>query len=278
MGAIVKSIPIYIKQLFSRIIDNRVTSIAAELAYYFFLAVFPFLIFVITLIGYFPLQVESFIHYFQPYMPKEAFKVVDQGIKELLANQNESLLSFGLIATLWVSSNGVQTMIYAFNIAFKVVDDRPFFRERLLAMFLTIVMISVLLFSFLIPVLGKYVGDMVAISLGYEEEFLRFWRIIRWSTAVIVLFAVFTALYYLAPNIKLKFKQVVVGSLFTTVGWLLVSYFFAMYMDRFGNYTATYGSLGGIMLLLVWFYMSGLIIIIGCEINAIIYHRKSPSK
>jgi membrane protein len=274
MEAILKSTPNFIKQLFKRVLDNRLTSIAAELGYYFFLAVFPFLIFFITLLSYFPLQVESFIHYFQPYMPHEAFVVVDDALKELLANQNGGLLSFGIIATLWVSSNGVQTMIYSFNVAYEVFDDRPFFRERLLAIFLTIAMILVLLFSFLVPILGKYVGDMIAISLGYEEQFLSFWRIIRWSTAAIVLFMMFTSLYYLAPNKKLKVREVIIGSLFTTFGWLIVSYLFALYMDRFGNYTATYGSLGGIMLLLVWLYMTGLIILVGCEINAIIYKNK----
>jgi membrane protein len=145
---------------------------------------------------------------------------------------------------------------------------------RGVSILLTLAMVFVIIVALLLPVFGKEIGLFIFSSYGLSAEFLTIWNAIRWGVSFAILFFVFSCLYFAAPNIRLKISDVLAGSLFATVGWISVSFLFSYYVSNFGNYSAMYGSLGGIIVLLIWFYLTGLMIILGGEINAIILQWK----
>jgi membrane protein len=262
------------KQLFHRLDRNEALGMSAELAYFFLLSLFPFLIFLLTLIAYIPITQEDVLGVVRQYAPGDTMRLIETNVRMILNEQRGDLLSFGIIATIWFASNGIDSIVRAFNRAFDVKENRSIFLVRGTAILLTLAMVFVIIVALLLPVFGREIGLFIFSSYGLSEEFLTIWNTIRWGVSFLILFFVFSCLYLAAPNIHLQVREVLAGSLFATVGWMSVSLLFSYYVSNFGNYTAMYGSLGGIIVLLIWFYLSGLMIIIGGEINAILLQWK----
>ena len=177
-------------------------------------------------------------------------------------------MSFGVIATLWSASNGINAVVRAFNKSYDVEETRSFIVARGMSILLTIAMIFVFIMALLLPVFGREIGVFLFSQLGLSDEFLVTWNMLRWLISLLILFIVFIGLYWIAPNKKLTCTSAIPGAIFATVGWALVSYGFSFYVGNFGNYTATYGSIGAIIVLMIWFYLTAFIIILGGEINA----------
>lgn len=266
----------WLKELVTRFQRNEIPSRAAELAYYFLLSLFPFLIFLITLIGFFPLEPKDVLNLIREFAPEQTMKMIEVNLNAIIGSHNEGLLSFGIIATIWSASNGINAIVRAFNRAYEVEESRSFLVARGMAMILTVGMIFVIITALLLPVFGKAIGLYLFSTFGVSDTFLTIWSASRWILSAMILFIVFTGLYYFAPNKQLKLREVTRGSAFATFGWMLASLVFSYYVGNFGNYTATYGSIGGIIILLLWLYISGMIIIIGGEVNAI-YRQKHHS-
>ena len=258
----------FFNRLMKRIQMDNVSGLAAQLSYFFLLSLFPLLIFLFTLLAYLPFSQEDILRILRPYAPSDSMVIIEEGLAEVMET-NGTLLSFGIIGTIWSASNGMNAIIKAFNQAYGVTERRSFFIARGMSIILTFAMIFVFIVALLLPVFGKQIGVFLFEESGLSEEFLTIWNSLRWVISTIVLFIVFTMLYWLAPNKKLRCTTVMPGAVFTTAGWSLVSFLFSYYVESFGNYSATYGSLGGIIILMIWFYLSGLIIIVGGEINAL---------
>ncbi|MED4401903.1 YihY/virulence factor BrkB family protein [Metabacillus fastidiosus] len=265
------------KDLYNRFKEDELSRLSAELAYYFLLSLFPFLIFLITLLAYLPLSEADVLATITQYAPKESMVLIETTLNQILSNQNGGLLSFGIIATLWSASNGINAIVRALNRAYDVEEDRSFLVARGMAVVLTIAMVFVILIALLLPVFGKQIGLFISAIYGLSDEFLSIWNAIRWLLSGLILFIVFSALYFIAPNKRLQIKYVLPGSLFATVGWIIVSLAFSFYVSNFSNYSGTYGSLGGIIILMIWFYISGMIIVLGGEINGLLHKRKENS-
>ncbi|MBD8069935.1 YihY/virulence factor BrkB family protein [Bacillus sp. PS06] len=260
----------FIKELFKRFNEDEVAGLSAELAYFFLLSLFPFLIFSVTLIGYLPISEIDILNSVREYAPDGTIDMIEKNLESILGAQNGTLLSFGIIATIWSASNGINAVVRAFNRAYDVKESRHFLIARGMSIVLTIAMVFVIIIALLLPVFGRQIGLFLFTAFGLSDEFMGVWNVIRWIFSATILFIVFNCLYLFAPNRKLKIKEVVTGSFFATFGWMFVSLGFSYYVSSFGNYSATYGGLGGIIVLMIWFYLSGMIIIIGGEINAIL--------
>lgn len=260
----------FLKELFKRFGEDEVGGLSAELAYFFLLSLFPFLIFLVTLIGFLPISQVDVLNFIREYAPGQTMDMIEENLNSILGSHNGKLLSFGIIATIWSASNGINAVVRAFNRAYDVKETRSFIVARAISVLLTFAMVFVIIVALLLPVFGKQIGIFVFSSFGLSEHFLDIWNAARWILSALILFVVFTFLYYIAPNRKLKIREVLTGSFFATFGWMFVSLAFSYYVSNFGNYTATYGSLGGIIVLMIWFYLSGMIIILGGEINAIL--------
>lgn len=260
----------FIKELILRYKEDEVGSMSAELAYFFLLSLFPFLIFLVTLIGYLPISQIDVLAFVRQYAPVGTVDLIEENLNFIVNSNKGGLLSIGIIGTLWSSSNGINAVVRSFNKAYDVKETRNFFITRGISILLTFGMIFVIIVALLLPVFGKQIGIFMFSSFGLSDEFLDIWNGIRWIVSAAILFIVFTFLYWVAPNRPLKFKEIISGSFFATFGWMFVSLAFSYYVNSFGHYSTTYGSLGAIIVLMIWFYLSAMIIIIGGEINAIL--------
>ncbi|MFD1779036.1 YihY/virulence factor BrkB family protein [Fredinandcohnia salidurans] len=260
----------FIKELILRYKEDEVGSMSAELAYFFLLSLFPFLIFLVTLIGYLPISQIDVLAFVGQYAPEGTVDLIEENLNFIVSSNKGGLLSIGIIGTLWSSSNGINAVVRSFNKAYDVKETRNFFITRGISILLTFGMIFVIIVALLLPVFGKQIGIFMFSSFGLSDEFLDVWNGIRWIVSAAILFIVFTFLYWVAPNRPLKFKEIISGSFFATFGWMFVSLAFSYYVNSFGHYSTTYGSLGAIIVLMIWFYLSAMIIIIGGEINAIL--------
>jgi membrane protein len=260
----------FVKEIGTRIKEDNATGLAAQLAYYFLLSLFPFLIFTVTLLPYLGVTTTDVLQLVQRYAPGEAMDLVRENLQTVLDNKQGGLLSIGILATIWSASNAINALIRALNRAYDVEESRHFLVARSLAIVLTISMILVIVVALLLPVFGKAIGTVIFNYLGLTHTFLTVWGILRWVISFSIIVTVFTCLYYFAPNKRLPFKEVLIGGLIATIGWQLSSLAFGFYVDNFGNYSATYGSLGGIIILMLWFYISAFIIVLGGIINVVI--------
>ncbi len=258
---------VYGQILYKRAMEHDVSGMAAQLAFFFLLSLFPLLIFLFTLVPFFPITDDYILAYLSEYVPEESMIFITSQLDRIMTSSG-TLLSVGIVGTLWTASNALNGITKAFNVAYDIVNTRKYFFTRLLSMVLTIGMIFVFLLALLLPVFGKQIGIYIFSYIGISEAFLNLWDAIRWVLSSFVLFLMFLILYRVFPSIKLKRRKVFPGALFATVGWVVGSFGFSYYVNNFANYSNTYGSLGGIIVLMLWFYMLAFVIILGGEINA----------
>jgi membrane protein len=245
---------------------------SAQLAYYFLFSLFPALLFLATLLAFLPVPnlLDNLLFYLGSVLPVDAFKLIRGNVRDVLGNQRPGLLSFALFAALWGASSAMGAIIYSLNIAYSVQESRSWWRQRILAIVLTIGMTIFVMTALTLIFAGGYIGEKIAMIFGFGTAFHIFYEIARWPFIVgFVLFGL-DLIYFLAPNKKMKWKWVTPGAVFALVCWLLISFGLRHYVGRFANYNATYGSIGGVIVLMLWFYLTGLVILIGGEINSVL--------
>ena len=236
------------------------------------------LIFLLTLIPLFNVSPDTITNMIAKNAPGETSKMITEVITDVMKNANGGLLSFGLIAALWSASNGMTALMNAFNVSYEVEDARNPIVAKLLSVLFTVVMVVVFGVALALPVFGEQIGNYLFGQFGLESQFKWVFSLIKVVLPLIITFIVFVTLYAIAPNIKLKFKSVIPGALFATIVWIGASFLFGYYVSNFGNYSKTYGSIGGVIVLMLWLYLTGFIIIIGAQINAIIHEKKLSSQ
>lgn len=259
---------VLVSRLWKRVIEDDLFGLAAQLAYFFLLSLFPLLLFFVSLLPYLPITEADILAVVRDFAPKGTLELIESNLHEL-TTKNIELLSFGIIATIWSASNGINAIVRAFNKAYDVKESRPFLIARGMSILFTFAMLFVMVIALLLPVFGKLIGIYLFSKLGLSDDFLATWNTLRWLISSIILLIVFTGLYWIAPNKKLTCISIIPGALFATIGWELSSLAFSYYVTNFSNYSATYGSIGAIIVLLIWIYLTGIIIIIGGEINAL---------
>ncbi|MDQ0253409.1 membrane protein [Evansella vedderi] len=253
----------FIISIFVRFKEHRLIELAAQCAYYLLLSIFPFLIFIISLFSFLPIALEFDLELLRDVVPAEIFYFIEGQWTRITAQHNTGLLSFSILFTIWTASLALNTILHLLNRAYHVTEERKFFKGRIISIFLTIGMFAVVLVALSLQVVGGVMKDFFAIDLN----FLNF-NLFRWVISFVILFIVFTLLYLIGPNTKLKLREVYIGALFATLGWQLTSLLFSFYLDNFANYTATYGTIGAVIALMIWFHLSSVIILLGGEINA----------
>lgn len=264
-----KTIKSYIKQLMEKFSEHNVTLLAAGQAYYYLLSIFPLLIVAFAIIPYLNLDPNQVMEMLEKSLPSGMAEVFEDNIVSLIETPKGGLLTIGIIGALWSASNGVNAFIKSANSAYGVEETRSFIVVRAMALGLTIGLIIALGVAITLPIFGntivKYL-DMI-LSLGSSKTILM--QILRWAISIIVLTGILLMFYRFAPNKDLPFKDTLPGALVASIAWLLISFGFSFYIDNFGNYSATYGSLGGIIILMMWFFLTGIILMVGALINVI---------
>ncbi|QDI93092.1 YihY/virulence factor BrkB family protein [Salicibibacter halophilus] len=257
--------------LVKKFINDETTGLAAQLAYYFLLSLFPLLLFILTLLPYFSLPVYQVVELIQAYAPGESGDIIANNIASLLSETRGGLLSIGIIGTLWTASRGINAFIRATNRAYGVEETRPFLSVNLLSITLTFSMVFVVAITLFLPVFGQAIMNIIQSFIPIADQLEFLYQILRWVFAVGIMVFVLMMLYRAAPNASFKLREVFWGAVTATVGWQLISVGFSFYVTNFGNYEATYGAIGGIIVLMIWFYITGIILILGGQINAVLY-------
>jgi membrane protein len=264
----------FFKLFIKKLQADGVGDIAALLAYYFLLSIFPFLLFVLALIPYFSIKEGAVLDLISSYAPGQTGKLIISNVKTVLSQPKEGLLSIGLIATLWSGSNGISALVRSINQAYSESDRRSFFMEKLIALVFTVSMVGVIVITLLLPVFGQLIFRLIEVFIELPQVMHVLYQIFRWAVGILSMLFVLTLLYYFAPKTRVRIRDVLWGAFFATTVWQLISLAFSFYLSNFENYSATYGTLGGVIILMLWFYLTGLILIVGGEINATLYQLK----
>jgi membrane protein len=252
--------------------------LAAQLAYYLILALFPFILVLVSLMGTFGSEelASEVLGYFRQVMPEEAYKIIETFTGNIISGDAKApgLLSFGILFTIWAASGAFAALMNALNRAYDVQETRPFWKVRGIAILMTLGLSVLILVGVLLLVLGPQIGATIANVFGLGDLFLLVWDIARWPVAL--LFMVFTValLYYFAPDVDQPFRWITPGGLIGVLLWVLASVAFNFYVSNFGSYNKTYGSIGAVIVLLLYLYISSLTILFGATLNATLVRMK----
>jgi membrane protein len=260
--------------------DDNCTGQAAQLAYYLIFAVFPFLLFLTTLLGYLPIPnlMDRIMEYLARLLPGDTVTLLQDNIRQLVTEQQGGLLSFGILATLWTASSAVTAITEALNRAYDVQEGRPFWKVRGLAILLTIGLSIFIVVSMVLLIFGPQLGGWIAAFVGFGTAFEVAWNILRWPVIVCLLILAMAGVYYFAPDVEQKWKWITPGSVFAVLVTIAVSLGFSFYVNHFGAYNKTYGSIGAVIVFLTWLYLTGFVMVMGGEINAEVEHAASDGK
>lgn len=266
------------KHLARRINDDEIFGRAAQLSYYFLLALFPLLLFLINVVGYLAQEGTTFrnklISYLAAVMPSSAVALVRTTLDEISASSGTGKLSLGLLAALWAASNGMGAISQTLNVAYDVKETRPWWKVRLISVCLT-ASLSVLIIAALVIVLyGGKIGVALAASYGFSNVFTSVWKAVQWPIALVFVLITFNLIYNFAPNLSPRARSWITPGAFVGVGlWLVISFAFRIYLGFFNSYSVTYGSVGALIVLMLWFYLTGVAILIGGEVNCELHHE-----
>jgi membrane protein len=255
-------------------IADDILSLAAQLAYYFFLALFPALLFLVAVASFFPLEhlMDTIIGSLSRIAPPAVLSIVEDQIRQIARSGNGGLLTIGMVLTIWSSSAGIVAIANALNTAYDVTEGRPWWKVRLVSIGLTVALTVFVPVSFGLVVLGPALAQRVATWLHLGQAFVITWTILQWPIVFLLIAFAVALIYYFAPDVEQEFAFLTPGSVTATLLWVIFSLGFKVYVSRFADYNATYGALGGVIVLLLWFYASGLALLIGAELNAEIEH------
>jgi membrane protein len=261
-----------LKSVAKRIDDDEIFGRAAQLSYYFLLALFPLLLVLINVLGYLAQEGTEFrnklISYLAAVMPSSAVALVQTTLDEISASSGTGKFSLGLLAALWAASNGMGAISQTLNIAYNVRETRPWWKVRLISVLLTIALSIMIIAALAIVLYGGSIGDAFAARYGFSEMFKKVWTVVQWPIALMFVLTTFNLIYNFAPNIASETRRwLSPGSFVGVILWLAISFMFRLYLRFFDSYSLTYGSLGALIVLMLWFYLSGVAILIGGEVN-----------
>lgn len=265
-------LPAPLRRLWDKVFEDEVFGRAAQLAYYWVFSLFPLLIFLTALLAYLPIQhkMDSWLGIVSNVLPADAYELVNQTIQQIISNRRSGLLSFSILVAIWASSSGMEAIISSLNKAYGATVTRPWWREKSLAIGLTLGLAVFVLTALMLIFFGESIGMRIAQFFGLGELFQTVFSIALWPLSSLLILLGVELIYFLAPNVKQKWHWFTPGAVFAVVCWLLISFGFRYYVSHFGNYNATYGALGAVMVLMLWFYLTGVVILIGGEINSVI--------
>jgi membrane protein len=254
--------------------------LAAQLAYFLILALFPAILFLLALASFFPLTnfTDDIVRTLRPIAPTEVLALLEEQLRRLSNADSGGILTIGILGAIWSSSAAVVAIIGSLNRAYDVEEGRPWWKVRLIAIGLTLSLAFFLLASFTLIVVGPSLAEYLASVLGFGAVFEWAWKILQWPLAFFLVSTAIGLVYYFAPDAEQEWLWITPGALLATVLWILISLAFKFYVANFADYNATYGAVGGVIVLMLWLYLSGLAILIGAELNAEIEHASPYGK
>ncbi|CAN5266955.1 YihY/virulence factor BrkB family protein [soil metagenome] len=261
------------QKVWSEVQEDDVVGRAAQLSYYFLLALFPLLLFLTAILGYFAqagteLRADL-LRYLGTVVPAEATDLIHTTIDEFSEGSSGGKISFGLLAALWAASNGMGAITETLNVAYEVEETRPWWKTRLLAILLTIGLAVLIIMALTLVLFGGMIAEAIAANFSFGSAFTTAWKVLQWPIVLVFVLFAFALMYYIAPNKEIRrWDWIAPGTVIAVALWLLASFGFRLYLNYFNSYSATYGSLGAVIILMLWFYVTGAAVLIGGEVNS----------
>ena len=264
----------FVKEMYYRLMYDEISLLSANLSYYFILSLFPMLIVALALTPYFKIDQQFLLEKIQSFAPGDLGDYLFDMISEVLNNKNNTIITVGIVFTLWSASSGIYGIIIAFNNAFRVRDGRIWIVTKFISVVITALFLVGMFVVLALVVFGKQLTYLLFHKFNLDEGFYNLWSVLNYSFPILFIFIVFVFLYIMGPNLKLKAISIIPGAIFSTISWTLVSRLFGYYIDHFSSYIKTYGTIGAFMAFIIWLYITGYILIIGAEINAIFHNYR----
>jgi len=260
------------KRVWHEINRDEVFTRSAALSYYFFSALIPMVFFLMAVLGMFASQSEhlraNLLNYFAQVMPPAAFMLVEKTLREISNNSTGLKLAFGLVLSLWVGSGGLSSIMDALNRCYHLQESRPYWKRTLGSLGLTVIMASLTICALTIVLYGGDIARFVGTHIGLSNVVLWIWNAVEWPVALFFVLVAFALIYYWGPDAKQQWRWITPGSLVGVVIWVSASLLFRLYLHFYNSYSKSYGSLGAVIVLLFWLYITGLAILAGGEINS----------
>ena len=272
------------RRVWSEIDKDEVTDRAAALSYYFLFSLFPSLLFLTALLGYLPVEglQERLLTYTQDVLPPDAAATLDRTLREIVSERRGGLVSLGLLGALWASSNGMASVMSTMNRVWGVRERRSWWKRRLIAVGLTLGFSAFIIGSLILLVFGGVIGAAAANLFGMGDLFKMLWNAV--SIPLVIVCALFgiELVFYAAPAGNREWRWITPGAAVALAAWLAMSFGLRFWVGRFADYSATYGSIGGVILLMLWLYLTSVVLLVGAEIDAEIEaaggHVRDPSR
>ncbi|MFL5814841.1 MAG: YihY/virulence factor BrkB family protein [Bdellovibrionia bacterium] len=260
--------------------NDNVSNGAAALAYYWMLAIFPAMIALLSLLPYLPIPnlQQSVMDLLGQMLPGDASKMFTGTVQEVVSQRKGGLLSVGLLLTVWAASNGMYAIMQQLNITYDVKEGRSFFKARATAILLTFLVGALIVAGLSLVVFGGVIQNTIGSMIGQGSILTTVFAVLRWVIIAAALTLAFAVTYYLGPDVEQKFKFISPGSLAGVGALIVASLGFRLYVDHFGKYNATYGSIGAVIILMLWLNIAGFVILLGSEVNALVEHYNPAGK
>ncbi|HEY7188827.1 MAG TPA: YihY/virulence factor BrkB family protein [Vicinamibacterales bacterium] len=268
------------RRTWREIVDDDVLGLAAQLSYYFFLALFPAILFLLALASFFPLSnlTDDVGRSLGPFVSSQVLDLIQEQMRRLANNEHGGLLTFGVAGALWSSSAALVSIVGALNRAYDIDEGRPWWKVRLVAIFLTLGVAVIVLVALSLILVGPTLAATLGKTTGWGAPFEWTWLVLQWPLVFALVTTGIGVVYYFGPDADQEWVWITPGAVAATVLWLLVSLLFKIYVAKFTDYEASYGTVGGVIVVLLWFYVSGIAILTGAELNAEIEHASPYGK
>ncbi|GIM28289.1 hypothetical protein CPJCM30710_09550 [Clostridium polyendosporum] len=261
---------IIVKKLIKKVKKDDIFALASQLAYNLILAFFPFLMFLMTLVGLSNLSSNDVLVSLKSILPLNAYELIESTVVEVVESQQKGLLWLSILLALWTSSSGFSGVIKGLNKAYEVRETRSYFKVTYISILCTLAFALMIIITLFLMVFGDLIGKFLIIKFPFDKAIKFAWDMFRFIILISMMILIFASLYYFTPNRRLTWSEVLPGAVISTIGWLATSYGFSFYVNNFSNYSRFYGSLGAIFVLMTWLFLTSLLLLLGGEINAVL--------
>jgi len=266
-----------VKELIRRYERHRIQLISGTLAFFFLLALFPLLIFLNALLGTFDLQLLDLIQSLEDLIPQSALDILS-GYVTSISSTSTGLISFSLLASLYSASIAVTSLIHSIHTAYNQRSHRHFVITKLWSLLFTLIIGLAMASSLILPILGRNFLIFVSMYIPLNDAVIELWTNLRWLLTAAIITATLALLYKVIPYTPYKKQSVWPGAIFSLIGWMVVSLLFSIYVNNYANYSIVYGPIGAVIALMMWLFFTGMIIILGAEINNILDERRNKKE
>lgn len=265
----------HLENKYGKIQIGNISARSAEVSFYMLLSIFPFLLFTISSVVFIPMvYLNKYINILSNIVPPTVFPIIETMIRSIIGNRSVKLLIMSFFLAIWSMSKAVKSLIRGVNRSYGVIEDRSFFEVLFISLIFAAMLILLLIVSMILLIFGEKLGIFIFNLIGLNNYFMYIWNVLRYTIGIIIVIIVLVGLYTVTPNIEIMYKDSIPGAVFSTFSWIVVTYAYSFYINNFSTYDVIYGSLGGIIVLITWLYLSSYTIFLGCELNARLLYKK----